>query len=165
MSTADLSDIKIENVTEPIKPFVYAYHVRVPGYAQRTGKRLFLQPGFFSHGVGPVFATNERKHDIYFKYPWSEQDEIAIELPAGFALDNADAPAPITPELTHNICAQAITIAVSKDNTTLVYRRNFFFGGGGNILFPASNYPAVKQLFDNIQKANDHTITLKQAAN
>ena len=165
MSTAELSEIKIENVTDPIKPFVYAYHVRVPGYAQRTGKRLFLQPGFFSHGVGPVFATNQRKHDIYFKYPWSEQDEITIELPAGFALDNADAPAPITPELTHSICAQTITLAASKDNRMLLYRRSFFFGGGGNILFPANNYPAVKQLFDTVQKANDHTITLKQAAN
>lgn len=164
MSTAELSDIKIENVTDPIKPFVYAYHVRVSGYAQRTGRRLFLQPGFFSRGVVTLFSTNERKNDIYFHYPWSEQDEITIELPAGFDLDNADAPAPITPELTHSICAQAITISISKDNRTLVYRRNFFFGGGGNILFPASNYPAVKQLFDTIQKANEHTITLKQTA-
>jgi hypothetical protein len=48
MSTAELSDIRIENVTDPVKPFVYAYHVRVPGYAQRTGKRLFLQPAFSS---------------------------------------------------------------------------------------------------------------------
>ena len=44
MSTAEISNIKIENVTDPAKPFVYAFHVRVPGYAQRTGKRLFLQP-------------------------------------------------------------------------------------------------------------------------
>jgi hypothetical protein len=55
-------------------------------------------------------------------------------------------------------------MAISKDNRTLVYRRNFFFGGGGNTLFPVSNYPAVKQLFDTIQKANEHTISLKQAA-
>jgi hypothetical protein len=111
-----------------------------------------------------LFSTNERKNDIYFHYPWSEQDEITIELPAGFALDNADAPAPITPELTQRICGQSITMGVSKDNRTLVYRRNFFFGGGGNILFPASSYPALKQLFDLIQKAKEHTITLKQVA-
>jgi hypothetical protein len=164
LGTAEFTSVHIENVTDRIKPFTFAYHIKVPGYAQRTGKRLFLQPGFFSRGVGPLFSTNERKNDIYFHYPWSEQDEITIELPAGFALDNADAPAPITPELTQRICGQSITMGVSKDNRTLVYRRNFFFGGGGNILFPASSYPALKQLFDLIQKAKEHTITLKQVA-
>src|ERR1700752_135037 len=29
MSTADVSEIKIENVTDPLKPFTYSYHVRV----------------------------------------------------------------------------------------------------------------------------------------
>src|SRR5207253_10552976 len=70
MSTAEFADIHIENVSDPAKPFVYAYRVRVPGYAQRTGKRLFLQPAFFQKGIGALFATSERKHDIYFHYPW-----------------------------------------------------------------------------------------------
>ncbi len=164
MSTAELTDIKIENVTDPIKPFAYSYHVRVPGYAQRTGKRLFLQPAFFQHGLGPMFTSSDRKEPVYFHYPWSEQDSITIELPVGFALDNADAPAPITPEMTQRICGQVITMGVSQDNHTLVYKRNFFFGGGGNILFPVASYLALKQLFDMVQKANEHTITLKQAA-
>ena len=78
MSTAELSEIKIENVTDVVKPFVYTYHVRVPGYAQRTGKRLFLQPGFFTHGTGPLFSTSDRKYPIYFHYPWSETDNNRI---------------------------------------------------------------------------------------
>jgi hypothetical protein len=164
LSTAELSDIKIENVTDPIKPFVYAYHVRVSGYAQRTGKRLFLQPGFFTRGIGPLFSTAYRKHDIYFHYPWSEKDHLTIELPEGFVLDNPDAPAPITPEMTKNICEQRIRISVTKDGHTLIYDRGFFFGGGGNTLFPVESYAALKQLFDVIRQADDHTITLKQGA-
>ena len=61
-------DIKIENVTDPLKPFIYSYHVRVPGYAQRTGKRIFFQPGYFSHGAGSLFSSATRKHDVYFNY-------------------------------------------------------------------------------------------------
>jgi hypothetical protein len=163
MSTAELTEIKIENVTDPIKPFAYSYHVRVPGYAQRTGKRLFFQPGFFSRGVGSFFPSSTRTHDVYFHYPWSERDEITIELPAGFALDNADTPAPITPEMTRQIAAQKITMGVTKDGRTLKYNREFFFGGGGSVLFPVAGYAGVKHLFDIIGKANDHTITLKQA--
>lgn len=163
MSTSELSEIKIENVTDPLKPFTYSYHLRVPGYAQRTGKRLFLQPEVFEHGKGSLFPSANRKYDVYFHYPWSEQDHITIELPSGFTLDNADAPTSITPDMTKRICAQQIKI--SSDGHVIIYDRRFFFGGGGNILFPVANYAAMKQLFDMISQGNDHTITLKQSTN
>jgi len=164
LSTAELTEIHIENVTDQVKPFTCKYHIKVAGYAQRTGKRLFLQPGFFTHGIGPLFSTDDRRHDIYFHYPWSEQDEVTIEWPAGFALDSADAPAPITPEMTQRICGQDIRIGIDQSNRLMVYKRNFFFGGHNSILFPVKSYAALKQLFDLLQKANDHTITLKQTA-
>jgi hypothetical protein len=159
MSTSELSEIKIENVTDPIKPFIYTYHVRIPGYAQRTGKRIFLQPAFFQHGLGPLFSSNERKHLVYFHYPWSEEDEVSIELPAGYGLDNADAPSPIK---VGQVSEYRPRIAVTTDGKVLIYRRNFFFGGGGTILFPVTTYTDLKALFDTINKEDNHTITLKQ---
>lgn len=161
MSTAEVSNIKIENVTDPIKPYIYSYRIRVPGYAQRTGKRIFLQPGFFEHGQSPLFSGSERKHAVYFHYPWLEDDEVAIDLPAGYALDNADAPHPLK---AGEIAEYRPTIAASTDGKMLVYKRRFYFGGGGNIIFPVESYPAVKNLFDAINKADNHTITLKQTA-
>ena len=164
MSTAEISNIKIENVTDPIKPFIYSYHIRVPGYAQRTGKRIFLQPGFFEHGRGPLFSGSERRHSIYFHYPWLEEDEVSIDLPAGYALDNADAPAPVTPEMTEGIGAQKIRISVTRDGRTLILSRSFFFGGNNSILFPATSYGPLKKLFEIFNQSDNHTITLKQSA-
>ena len=161
-STAELSEIKIENAADPILPFTYSYHLRVPGYAQRTGKRIFLQPAFFEHGAGSVFPDATRKYDVYFHFPWSESDHITIDLPAGFVLDNADAPASVTPEMTRQICAQRIKIA--SDSHVLIYDRDFFFGGGNAILFPATGYPAIKHLFEVLSQGTEHTITLKQSA-
>ena len=43
----------------------------------------------------------------------------------------------------------------------LVYQRSFFFGGGGNILFPVGAYNQLKTLFDELNKRDNHTITLK----
>lgn len=161
MSTAEISDIKIENVADPIKPFTYTYHVRVPGYAQRTGKRIFLQPAFFEHGLTPLFSGSQRIHPIYFHYPWLEEDELTIELPAGYALDNADAPAPISAGKTADYKP---TVGVTSDGKTILYKRRFFFGGGGNLLFPVRTYSDMKSLFDFINKSDNHTITLKQTA-
>ena len=94
LSTAEVSNIVLENVMDPVKPFIYKYHVRVPDYAQRTGKRLFLQPAYFEKGLAALFDTNTRRYPIYFHYPWSEEDQVTIVLPKGYALDNADSPSP-----------------------------------------------------------------------
>jgi hypothetical protein len=161
MSTAELSNIKIESVSDPGKPFVYQYHVRVAGYAQRTGKRLFLQPEFFEHGLTPVFSGSDRKNEIYFHYPWSEEDNVSIALPEGYALDNADAPAPFA---VGGTSAYSPTIAVASDGKSLIYKRSFFFGGGDGILFPADSYGQLKSVFDTLHKQDNHTITLKQTA-
>ncbi|MEO8434304.1 MAG: DUF3857 domain-containing protein [Pyrinomonadaceae bacterium] len=160
-STAEISDIKIENVTDPVKPFVYAFHLRIPGYSQRTGKRIFLQPAVFQRGVGALFSTSERRYPIYFHYPWSESDTVNIELPAGYALDNAEAPAGFSggPVGTYKP-----SLSVTTDGRTLVYKRNFFFGGGGTILFPVDSYSQLKTFFDELHRQDNHTLSLKQAA-
>ena len=161
MSTAEVSAIKIENVTDPLKPYVYNYHIRVPGYAQRTGKRLFLQPEFFQHGVQPLFSGSNRRYAVYFSYPWSEEDQVTIDLPVGFSLDNADAPI--------GFGAGAVgdykpTLAITTDGRTLVYKRNFFFGGADTIIFPVTSYGKLKNYFDGVHQSDNHTVTLKQAA-
>jgi hypothetical protein len=161
MSTAELADISIENVTDPQKPYTYKYKIKVPGYAQRTGKRLFLQPAFFQYGVRPLFSTSTRKHDVYFNYPWSEEDEVTVALPEGFTLDSADAPAPFS---SAPISEYKPSASVSKDGRTVIYRRKFYFGGGGNILFPVASYGQLKTYFDQLHKQDNHILTLKQAA-
>lgn len=161
MSTAEISDIRIENVTDPIKPFIYQYHIRVPGYAQRTGKRLFFQPAFFQYGLRPLFASAQRKHEIHFDYPWSEEDEVSIELPAGFTLDSADSPAPFA---SPPISEYHPSAAVSKDGRTVLYKRKFYFGGAGTIKFPASGYGQLKTYFDTLHKHDGHTLTVRQNA-
>ncbi|HJQ31856.1 MAG TPA: DUF3857 domain-containing protein [Pyrinomonadaceae bacterium] len=161
---AELTGIKVENAADPVKPFVYAFHVRVPGYAQRTGKRLFLQPAFFQKGYAARFPTSDRRQSVYFHYPWSEEDRVQIELPEGFALDNAEAPVPFS---GGDLSKYEPTVGVTKDGRTLVYTRKFFFGrGGGNagLLFPVTSYPALKSYFDQVNKGDGHTIALKQAA-
>jgi hypothetical protein len=152
----ELSDIKIEPPNDPVKPFVYSYKIKAPGYAERTGKRLFLQPAFFQKGIAPLFATKTREHDIYFHYPWLEQDEVEITLPPGYVLDNAEAPASFP---IGDIGNYQIIIGLTPDQKTLVYRRDFKFSG---LILPKASYAQVKQIFDVIHQQDNHAITLKQ---
>jgi hypothetical protein len=161
LGAVELSGVQIENPSGPLKPYVYAYHVKVPGYAQRTGKRLFLQPAFFQRGTSALFPTSARTHSIYFHYPWTESDQVDIELPEGYTLDNADAPAPVG---AGEVSKYDVYMGITKDGKKLHYKRTFMFGGGGTIVFPQTSYTPLKQYFDAIHAADTHTITLKQGA-
>ena len=161
ISAAEISDVSIENFSDNTKPLTYVFKARVPNYAQKTGKRLFLQPGFFEYGSSPVFSSATRAHSIYFSYPWSEKDTVEIELPKGFELDNADSPGLVSDP--NKIGMLDIKISVDKSKNIIMYNRSFHFGGGGNILFPATVYQPLRNLFNAFHKADTHTITLKQS--
>jgi hypothetical protein len=159
LSSAEVTDLKIENVTDISKPLIESYKVRIPGYAQRTGKRLFLQPGYFEYGVAPVFSSSTRKYDIAFRYPWSENDNVEIMLPKGYALEDADTPGLLSDP--GKIGADNITMGINAAGV-LRYSRKFYFGGGNNIDIPVNAYQPLKQLFDAFHQADGHTVTLKQ---
>jgi hypothetical protein len=158
---AEVTDLRIENVTDPFKPFVYTFHVRVPAYAQRTGKRLFLQPAFFQKGLAPRFTPATRRHEVYFHHPWSEEDRVEIELPEGFTFDNAEAPAGFS---AGDLSKYEPAAGVSRNGRTLVYTRRFYFGQGGDSMlrFPASSYANLKGYFDEVSRHDGHIIVLKQ---
>jgi hypothetical protein len=158
MNTAEASEVKVENATDPEKPLIYRYHVRVPGYAQRTGKRLFLQMAYFQYNSQPLFTAAARKYPVHFNYPWSEEDYIEVQMPPGFELDHAEAPAALD---FGEAGKYEVRISVSKTKK-LLYSRQFKFGAGGFLQFKPEAYPQVKRAFDRIHEADEHTITLKQ---
>lgn len=160
ITAAEISDVAVENFNVNDKPIIYSAKVRVAGYAQKTGKRLFFQPGFFKYGASPLFSSATRRHPVFFRYPWSENDDIEIELPAGFALDNADAPGTVADP--SQIGIDEVKIAVTKDKKKLLYKRYFHFGKGGNILYPVTLYQPLKNLFDAFHRADTHSLVLKQ---
>ena len=159
MSNAEVSDVKVENVLDPEKPLTYSYRVKVHGYAQRTGKRMFVQLAYFQHGVAARFPASERKYPVWFDYPWAEEDDVTIKVPKGFTLENAEAPA--------SFGLGAIgeyRVSAKAGSGVLLYHRKLIFGRGGALVFPAANYPALKKAFDAIHEEDEHTITLRQEA-
>jgi len=157
-----MTDIRIENATDPDKPIAYAFHAVVRGYAQRTGRRVLLKPAFFQRGFPAKFSTGERTQMVYFHFPWSEEDNIEIELPQGFQLDNAQSPQPVN---GGTLARYEPTAGVTADGRTLIYKRSIYFGKDSKaLLFPVADYPTVKAFFDAVFKQDDQAIALLQSA-
>lgn len=160
LGSAEIESFTMENLDDPEKPVVYTFKVRIPDYASRTGKRIFFQPNVFERSAKPRFVSSTRKYDIYISYPYSESDDITVEIPEGFALESADAPTPVKDK--QGIGSDQVTMGITTDGKTLVYKRTFSFGNDGYVQFPVSSYPALKQFFEAFNKVDVHQLTLKQ---
>ena len=95
---------------------------------------------------------------MYKRQAWKEEDNITIELPAGFALDNADVPAPLK---AGDVVDYSVWMGATKKGDELQFKRTFSFKA---LIFPVSSYPSLKQVFDLVHEGDNHTITLKQSA-
>jgi hypothetical protein len=157
---ADFSVSRIKFAVPPDVsiPVGLTYHVVVPGYAQRTGKRLIVRVNYFGSSFGSQLPQGTRHNHIYFDYPWSELDTVDLKIPAGFELDHADAPANITAPPT---CTYVVRMSFTKSKNTLSYSRQLTFGDKGLLLFDKRSYPDMKTLFEGIHASDEHMVTLK----
>jgi hypothetical protein len=157
----ELSQVKFSGTDDASKGIGVRYHIKVEGYAQRSGKRLFVTPAFFEAAMPAKFTASKRQLPIYFSYPWSEADTVNIQIPEGYALDHADAPGafPFAP-----LGSYAVKIFIKRPINVIEYRRDLIIGANKVLLFGAPAYPAVKDIFDRIHEADSHMLTLKADA-
>ena len=153
---AEVSEIKIENVLDPLQPLVYKYKIKVPHYAERTGKRLFFQPNFFAHGARPRFTNTTRQHRIVFDYAFTESTNVDFALPAGFQLEAAESPGDLAIAQVGNY-----KLTMSAGTNKLLYRRSLEWGNGGMLQFPVGAYPQLKTAWDEIHRRDQHSLTLR----
>lgn len=159
-SDFELSQAGFHLAPDPAKGVSVTYHIKVQGYTQRTGKRLFVMPDYFEAGMGSRFSEGTRHQPVYIRYPWSEIDSIEIQLPEGYQLDHADAPPPLK---FPPVGQYAVKISLTKTNK-LIYGRELTFGSDSFLLFEAKQYPQLKQIFDKIHDADNHMLALKAEA-
>ena len=157
---AEITNVRVENADKTDRALAVRYHIKVPEYAARTGKRMFVQPLFFERGATPLFTAADRKYDVHFHYAWHEIDQINIMLPDGYELEKAENPGGM------NFGAPGsyvLNMAVSKGRE-LVCRRELTFGQGEQLFYSRDMYKQLKLVFDEIDRRDKHTLALKQSA-
>ncbi len=98
---------------------------------------------------------------MYFDFGWSEEDEVTIELPEGWELDQPTVP---TGSKFGSIGSYTVQVQKTTDGRKLIYRRHFEFGRDQILMLSASAYAQVKKVFDFMQDQDNYTISLKPVA-
>lgn len=153
--SAQIESLTLSGVDDPSQPFGLACRITIPGYADRAGKRLLLQPEVFVRGKAPTFTSSTRTHWISFHYPWAEEDSITIELPPGYQIQADPAPGPLAIGKTI-----AHRMAVDVDEHVLHMHRYFALGMDGTIVIDPAEYGRVKKAFDSVHQRDGFLVTL-----
>ena len=156
---AEVTALRLWNVDGGEQPLELSYYIRVPNYASRTGKRILFQPLFFAHGDTPLFTAAERHYEVTLPFPWQDSDSVTIHIPDGFQLENADRPG----ELGFGKPG-SYKLSISARKGDLVCTRELTFGDNGMIAFVRDAYPKLKNIFDEVHRRDETTLSLKQVA-
>lgn len=154
---ADVSEIKLSDPADASIPVTLSCHIKMDGFATRTGKRMFFNPAVFQINNESRYSDVNRHNFVVFRYPWTEVEDVSIAYPQGFQLDHPDVAAP----LMFNPVGAYKTTAVPLGNRVL-FHRELVFGKDGSIVYPDKAYPTLKKIFDSVHDRDAHMLTLKQ---
>lgn len=158
LKLAEVTNIKVENASDPLAQLKISFHLRVPEYADRTGSRLFFQPAVFQKNVPPLLTEETRRTDLVFRYCYTDTDDIRITPPEGFEFEQASSPGSLSFDV---LGSYDVSISLSKRTQTVNYSRIFTLRSP-QFAFPY--YPAIREAFDLVNKYDAHTLTLKRKA-
>ena len=138
-------------------PLQVKCHLRLPGFAMVTGKRILLEPAVLEARKRPLFTAGTRRYPVYFPHAWSERDSLRLRLPEGWTIETVDTPRPVR---APGVAAYESQIRVDDDGRALFFQRSLSVGEAGALLFPVSQYAGIKSLFDMVHERDQATVTM-----
>lgn len=133
------------------------FNVEIPSLASVTGKRLVVPAYFLSSLKKGIFLSESRLYPVDFGYPFTQTDELRLQLPEGFSLEEA----PYQRKAQAPWAGYEFSIEVEGNqfviNRKLHVEKSFF---------PPQDYTQLKHFFDVVQAGDSSqaVLQLKQAA-
>ncbi len=135
-------------------PLVAEFNLKIPAWTSNAGKRTLLPVGVFALGEKHTFEHEGRVQPIYIAYPHEKDDDITIELPAGWQVN-------VPPPQTRDAHVLTYNLKVDKDGATLHITRKLTWDF---LLLEAKYYSALRDFFQMVRTADDQQIVLEPAA-
>ncbi|MBZ5530681.1 MAG: DUF3857 and transglutaminase domain-containing protein [Acidobacteriia bacterium] len=149
-ATVKMADSQGWDATE--SPLTARFTVEIPSYASVAGKRLVVPAVLFSTLQKNMFTHTMRQYPIVFPYPFSESDEVAIQLPDGYTVE---AP-PYRRRAGLAYAGYEFSSEVQGQQLSLTRKLRL-----EGLSFPPEKYPELKGFFGVVQGGDESQAVLR----
>ena len=122
-----------------------------PGYAQVSGKRIFINPNIMNRSRQRLHADESRKYDVVTFFEFEDIDTTEIKIPPGYRLEA------INPTTTVESRFGNYTASIKVENDKILYYRRLEKYSGR---WPAAVYPEMVKFYEQLYKADNSRIVL-----
>lgn len=151
-SNATFTITKFSDWDDNSKPIHIEGTVNIPSDNTRALGRIILPLSVIQSQVARSFTSAQRVNDVYFHYPYQEDDDTSIQLPAGYKVESF-------PKVT-TVTQGAIqySIVASTQGNTVHLTREFKVKG---VDFPTKYYSTVRAIFDAVKAGDANDMVLE----
>ena len=130
---------------------VAEFNLKIPGWVTGAGHKALMPVGVFSNAEKYMFQHASRTADIYFRYPYQTEDDVAIELPSGWHVTSA--PAAQQRDLKMFFYGSS----VEQNGGTLHLARRTALNG---VYVGAKNYSVVRAFYQFVKNSDEQEIVI-----
>ncbi|MGZ4877539.1 MAG: transglutaminase-like domain-containing protein, partial [Candidatus Angelobacter sp.] len=134
-------------------PLVARFKVEISDFASVTGKRLLVPAFFFSTLQKSMFTSQFRRYPISFPFPFTEEDELTVELPQGYTVEEP----PYRRKVGLSYAGYEISSEL-KDHELITERELHF----KRTELPTEKYEELKNFFSVVQKGDEGHAVLRR---
>jgi hypothetical protein len=122
-----------------------------PGYAQVSGKRLFVAPNIMSRSQRRLRPDDDRKYELVLYYEYRDIDTAEIAIPAGYQ------PEAIPPDVNVDSKFGKYSASVKVLADKIIYYRNLEKYSGR---WAAADYTGLVKFYEQLYKADHNRVVL-----
>jgi len=153
LPTYDVVDVQFKEEPGRVPALSETIDLTVTGYAQASGKRLFVVPNILTRSGVKLTADSARNFDIELDYDYLDTDTVTMRVPEGFEVESM--PKPVTVQSKFG----AYSNAFAFDNNMITYTRVVQQNQGR---YPPADYKELSEFYQAIHKSDRVKIVLKK---
>jgi len=153
LPTYDVIDFRYEAKPARVPELMEHLDLLVTGYAQVSGKRVFISPNILTKSGIKLKDDSTRRFDIELDYDYFDTDTVHIKIPEGYEIESLPKPQQIKTKFGE------YSSYCSFQNNILAYSRSIEQNSGR---YPASDYREIASFLQAVHKADRARVVLKK---
>jgi hypothetical protein len=136
-------------------PLVAEFNLKIQGWVSGAGRHAVMPATVFGATEKHIFESANRVYPVYFQFPFEREDDVTIDLPAGWQVQSLPAPQDLDRP------AVGYKLNVEKDATSLRLTRKVKVD---ILMLETKYYSTVRNFFQGVRTGDEQQIVLQPAA-